>query len=216
MPTASDLVTDLPADFAAFGQPVDTSLKALNPETTLGDIAYRSSTSNTNTRLGIGSTGQVLTVASGVPSWATPSSGVTFSGARVWNTTTQSINNATGTTITFNSETYDTNSYHSTVTNTSRLTVPSTGYYLLSTTVIFTSNSTGTRSLDLKKNGTGIATTEQGTSTTAVTPVQLTCAFFATAADYFEVSVYQNSGSTLTTFGGGELLSFLSIVSLGS
>jgi hypothetical protein len=75
MPTATDLVTDLPADFAAFGQPVDTSLKALNPETTLGDIAYRSSTANTNTRLGIGSTGQVLTVAAGVPSWATPSAG---------------------------------------------------------------------------------------------------------------------------------------------
>jgi len=75
MPTSADLVTDLPADFAAFGQPVDTSLKALNPETTLGDIAYRSSTSNTNTRLGIGSTGQVLTVAAGVPSWATPASG---------------------------------------------------------------------------------------------------------------------------------------------
>jgi hypothetical protein len=76
MPTSTDLVTDLPADFAAFGQPVDTSLKALNPETTLGDIAYRSATSNTNTRLGIGTAGQVLTVASGVPSWATgPSAG---------------------------------------------------------------------------------------------------------------------------------------------
>jgi len=75
MPTATDLVTDLPADFAAFGQPVDTSLKALNPETTLGDIAYRSSTSNTNTRLGIGSTGQLLSVVAGVPAWATVGSG---------------------------------------------------------------------------------------------------------------------------------------------
>ena len=75
MPTSTDLVTDLPADFALFGQPVDTSLKALNPETTLGDIAYRSAISNTNTRLGIGSAGQVLTVASGVPSWSTPSGG---------------------------------------------------------------------------------------------------------------------------------------------
>jgi hypothetical protein len=77
MPTSTDLVTDLPADFALFGQPVDTSLKALNPETTLGDIAYRSSTSNTNTRLGIGSTSQVLTVVSGVPAWVTPSGGTT-------------------------------------------------------------------------------------------------------------------------------------------
>ena len=71
MPTATDLVTDLPADFEAFGQPVDTTLKALNPETTLGDIAYRSSTANTNTRLGIGTTGQVLSVSGGVPAWTT-------------------------------------------------------------------------------------------------------------------------------------------------
>ena len=75
MPTSSDLVTDLPADFDAFGQPVDTTLKALNPETTLGDISFRSATLNTNTRLGIGSAGQVLTVAAGVPSWATPTTG---------------------------------------------------------------------------------------------------------------------------------------------
>ena len=75
MPTSSDLVTDLPADFDLFGQPVDNTLKALNPETTLGDITFRSAVSNTNTRLGIGSAGQVLTVAAGVPSWATPTTG---------------------------------------------------------------------------------------------------------------------------------------------
>ena len=72
MPTSTDLVTDLPADFALFGQPVDTSLKALNPETTLGDIAYRSATSNTNTRLGIGASNQVLGIVSGVPAWIDP------------------------------------------------------------------------------------------------------------------------------------------------
>jgi hypothetical protein len=77
MPTSTDLVTDLPADFAAFGQPVDTSLKALNPETTLGDIAYRSATANTNTRLEIGTTGQVLSVVAGVPAWSTAASGLT-------------------------------------------------------------------------------------------------------------------------------------------
>lgn len=75
MPTPTDLVTDLPADFEVFGQAVDTTLKALNPSTTLGDIEYRSSTANTNTRLGIGTSGQILTVAGGVPSWATPSAG---------------------------------------------------------------------------------------------------------------------------------------------
>lgn len=72
MPLTTDLVTGLPAQFAAFGQPVDTSLKALNPETTLGDIAYRSATSNTNTRLAIGSSNQVLGVVAGVPAWIDP------------------------------------------------------------------------------------------------------------------------------------------------
>jgi hypothetical protein len=75
LPTSSDLVTDLPADFDVALQGVDTRLKALNPETTLGDIAYRSATANTNTRLGIGSTGNVLTVSGGVPVWAAPAGG---------------------------------------------------------------------------------------------------------------------------------------------
>jgi hypothetical protein len=71
MPTATDLVTDLPADFEVFGQAVDTRLKALQPGTTLGDLAYSSATANTNTRLPIGTTGQVLAVSGGVPAWTT-------------------------------------------------------------------------------------------------------------------------------------------------
>jgi hypothetical protein len=70
LPTSTDLVTDLPADFDVALQGVDTRLKALQPGSTLGDLAYSSATANTNTRLGIGSTGQVLTVAGGVPSWS--------------------------------------------------------------------------------------------------------------------------------------------------
>ena len=42
--------------------------------TTTGDTLYASSAS-TPARLGVGSTGQVLTVAGGVPSWATPAAG---------------------------------------------------------------------------------------------------------------------------------------------
>jgi hypothetical protein len=45
-----------------------------NPFTTTGDTVYASG-GTTPTRLGIGSTGQVLTVASGIPSWATPAAG---------------------------------------------------------------------------------------------------------------------------------------------
>jgi hypothetical protein len=71
-PDDTALVKDGAAAIRTLGSSVDTTTKALNPSTTLGDIEYRSSTANTNTRLGIGSSGQVLTVAAGVPSWATP------------------------------------------------------------------------------------------------------------------------------------------------
>jgi len=102
MPTNTDLVTDLPADFEVFGQAVATSMQDLlggttgqvlakasnadmdfvwsadaagmtNPMTTTGDTIY-SSSGSTPARLGIGSAGQVMTVSGGgVPSWATVS-----------------------------------------------------------------------------------------------------------------------------------------------
>jgi len=77
LPTSSDLVTDLPADFDVALQGVDTRLKALNPATTLGDLNYASATANTNTRLGIGSTGQVLTISGGVPVWGSATAAAT-------------------------------------------------------------------------------------------------------------------------------------------
>lgn len=81
MPTNTDLVKDLPADFDIFGQAVDDRIKALNPETTAGDISYRASTANAKSRLAIGTAGQVLRVNSGAtaPEWATiSSSGMTL------------------------------------------------------------------------------------------------------------------------------------------
>jgi hypothetical protein len=69
-PDDTALVKDGAAAIRTLGTSIDTTTKNLNPSTTLGDIEYRSSTANTNTRLGIGSSGQVLTVAAGVPSWA--------------------------------------------------------------------------------------------------------------------------------------------------
>lgn len=74
-PADTDLVKDGASAIRTLGTAIDTTTKALNPSTTLGDIEYRSSTANTNTRLGIGTSGQVLTVSSGVPAWTTIASG---------------------------------------------------------------------------------------------------------------------------------------------
>jgi hypothetical protein len=74
-PDDTALVKDGAAAIRTLGSSIDTTTKALNPSTTLGDIEYRSSTANTNTRLAIGSTGNVLTVSGGVPTWAAPAGG---------------------------------------------------------------------------------------------------------------------------------------------
>jgi hypothetical protein len=90
-PDDTSLVKDGAAAIRTLGSSVDTTTKALNPSTTLGDIEYRSATANTNTRLGIGTTGQVLSVTGGVPAWETISAG----GMTLISTTTLSSANTT-------------------------------------------------------------------------------------------------------------------------
>jgi len=96
-PDDTGLVKDGASAIRSLGTAIDTTTKNLNPSTTLGDIEYRSSTTNTNTRLAIGSTGNVLTVAGGVPTWAAPAgggSGLTYVGGSTFSaTSTVNINN---------------------------------------------------------------------------------------------------------------------------
>jgi len=228
MPTSTDLVTDLPADFNVFGQGVDTSMQYLlggttgqvlsktsgtnmaftwvtptdqtplttkgdlftfstvdarlavgtnkyvlgadstqstglawqtSPQsimTTTGDTLYASA-ANTPARLGIGSTGQVLTVAAGIPSWATPSSslpalvGVNLSKAGVTTTLTASVISY----LTFTTEIYDTNTFHDNSTNTTRITIPSGygGKYLFTGAIGLGGAGSNTFEIFLRKNG---------------------------------------------------------------
>jgi hypothetical protein len=73
-PDDTALVSQGAAAIRTLGSSADTTVKALSPGTTAGDVDYYTS-STAKARLGIGSTGQVLTVSGGVPSWATASSG---------------------------------------------------------------------------------------------------------------------------------------------
>ena len=125
LPTSTDLVTDLPADFDVALQGVDTRLKALQPGTTTGDLAYSSATANTNTRLGIGSTGNVLTVAGGVPTWAAPAGGAKPTFQAFKSGSTQNLSANTTTKVTFQSESWDTNSNFASSTFTPTVA----GYY---------------------------------------------------------------------------------------
>jgi hypothetical protein len=73
-PDNTALLKDGASAIRTLGSSVDTTVKALSPGTTAGDLDYYTS-STAKARLGIGSTGQILTVAAGVPSWAAPAPG---------------------------------------------------------------------------------------------------------------------------------------------
>ncbi len=74
-PDDTALVKDGAAAIRTIGSSVDTTVKALSPGTTAGDLDYYTS-STAKSRIAIGTTGQILTVAGGVPTWsAAPSSG---------------------------------------------------------------------------------------------------------------------------------------------
>jgi hypothetical protein len=171
-----------------------------NPMTTTGDMVY-SSSGSTPARLGIGTAGQVLKVNSGAtaPEWGAAAGGG-FVGCRLTKSSVQSLDNATSTAITWNTEDFDTDGFHSTVSNTSRITIPvgKAGKYLITGLIGFTENSTGTRQVLLYKNGTYIYFAAQFKPADNTDP-QLTFSTIQSLAesDYIELYAYQSSGGSL-------------------
>jgi hypothetical protein len=204
-PDDTSLVKDGAAAIRTLGSSIDTTTKALNPSTTLGDIEYRSSTANTNTRLAVGTTGQVLTVAGGVPSWATPAATTpTFEGCSLARSADLSVPNNTETTVTWDTETFDVGGFHSTSSNTSRITIPTGkgGYYRISGFVGLFENPTQANSVSLrvKKNGT-LAYQLQETATLQK-ELAFTFIINLAATDYVEMFAFQNTGGTSTFYSG--------------
>jgi hypothetical protein len=202
-PDDTALVKDGAAAIRSLGSSVDTTTKALNPSTTLGDIEYRSSTANTNTRLGIGTTGQVLTVAGGVPAWASPAAGA-FVGCRITQSTgtNQSIANNTSTDLTFNAETFDTDAFHDNSTNTARITIPAgkAGKYKITGHVEWDNNATGQRNIYIFKNDTSQIATTTMPGQSINFDLEVNTLADLIVGDYITLQVYQNSGGSRDVF----------------
>ena len=295
MPTSTDLVTDLPADFNVFGQGVDTSMQDLlggttgqvlsktsntnmdftwvtptdqTPLTTKGDLfafstvdarlpagtnetrlvadstqtlglKYVADTTNyaiaakadllvgtaadTLAALTVGTNGQVLTADSTVSptglKWATPAvSTPTFVGCSLYKSAAQNVTNGADTAITFDTEQFDTNTFHDNSTNTTRITVPSSygGKYLFTAklTSAAVQASGSYRNLSFKKNGSVIAYFQNFSNTSGIPGSNVAWETSGTqildlvATDYIEMFWYQDSGATNAVNSGVSATTF--------
>ena len=170
-----------------------------------GDL-ITATAADTPARLGVGTNGQILTAdsteATGIK-WATPATGTTFSGCLAYYTYNapyqQGISPDTRTTINWDNEVFDTDSYHNNSTNKSRMTIPTgkTGYYqIYGSAWMYKSSSSGAFGLYWKKNGSLFSPDifNQGETGTFIQN-QITSSFTAylTAADYVEMVLYSTS-----------------------
>lgn len=125
----------------------------------------------------------------------------TFVGCFLSKSGTQAITTATATALTFDTESFDTDGFHSNVTNTSRITIPSgkDGKYLVTPQVRVESNSTGRRILALYKNGSIVLLNqfEQVPSGTGAVTVGNSFIMSLVATDYIELYFTQTSGGNL-------------------
>lgn len=121
-------------------------------------------------------------------------------------TTATSFTTATWAVLPFDTEQYDTNNMHSTVTNTSRIVAIYTGLYSVNFLISFATNATGGRMAELRKNAAGseVAGTllgrfvEPSAWASSLTSVSGTLDVQLTAGDYIELFGWQSSGGALS------------------
>ena len=131
--------------------------------------------------------------------WQAPG-GANFVGCSLSKSAAQTLTTAVASLITWDVEAIDTDGFHSTSSNTSRVTIPSGkgGKYLVIATVTWAANATGLRSYGIKKNGSSVTQINSTNSSGTIQFSQQEHHILDLAAgDYIEIEGYQTSGGNL-------------------
>jgi hypothetical protein len=131
--------------------------------------------------------------------------------ARVYKSAAQTVSTGAWEHLSFDSEDYDTNSLHSTSSNTQRLTAAVDGWYVACLQVSFETDGTGRRDIQIRKNDSstdGTAGTRWARVTLGSlgsgdsTIMQCTAYLYLAANDYVKGLAWQNSGAGLDVESG--------------
>lgn len=139
--------------------------------------------------------------------WDFPVALPTTHGCRAWNSATQSIGSGSTVNITFDTNIFDTDGYHSTSVNTSRITIPSGlgGFYTFVATIAMPVAAINNCAMFFSKNGTVISDGGRFQTTGASSSPTVNGVFQwnAVAGDFFEVGLFQDSGGSLNSQTNG-------------
>jgi hypothetical protein len=135
-----------------------------------------------------------------------------------WQSTVQTLTTSTYTPIDFTSEQIDRDNGHSNVTNPSRYTAQTAGYYLFNGVIQYASNVTGARRAFWGVNGgdpaggggffTTSSTLIAGTTTVIAPPLLV----YLSVGDYVQLRGWQSSGANLSTVAAGGVFSSMTAV----
>src|SRR3990167_4776562 len=128
--------------------------------------------------------------------------------ARAFNTAAFALTSGTAAVITLDSERWDTDTIHSTASNTSRLTATTAGKYQITGHVEFASGpTTGVRRLEILLNGATVIASQDCPFNTATPSDAVRCSitthYNLSATDYVELRANQTASATLNVNASG-------------
>lgn len=136
--------------------------------------------------------------------------------ARLRQTVAQTLTTAVGAAVLFDTEDVDYDAAHSTITNTSRYTAQTAGYYLVSGTCGFVGNATGIRRIWFTVNGTAVNGSEVGFGAVpnagALEITAPATLVYLSVSDYLELYAYQSSGGNLNTEVSSPVFPMMSVL----